>query len=201
MHCGAETLRCGRCFGGVDVEEDGREFVATDPGDDVPAAQHQREGRRHGAQHRVAGLMTELVVHALQMVDVDREDRERLPGNRPEDTIELAPVLQPGEAVGARQLRHPERLLAQRALRANPGDNVAGLGADLGDGLRGERLNGRQRLEEVREHADAAGRGDDRTGDRRTHTQGDGGSDLRRRPELVEVGDRDQRARWSARER
>ena len=193
VHGGSEALCGRRRLSGIDVEEDGGELVPADSCDDVPSAKHQRERRRDGTQHCVAGLVPELVVDALEMVDIDGENRKRLPRNRSEDAVKLAPVLQSGEPVGARKLCHAQRFIAKRALRVDAGDDAGRLGADLRDRLGGERLRARERVEEVRKHAnDAGGRGE-RARDRRTYPERHGRGDLRRCPKLVEVRHHDQR--------
>src|SRR5665213_1860955 len=87
-------------------------------------------------RHRVsaAGFMAELVIHTLQMVNVDGKNRERLSRNRPQDAVEFTTVLEAGETVRGRKLGHPERLVAQRSLRVQPCDEVSRVGPDVGDG-------------------------------------------------------------------
>ena len=195
MHRGPETLCRRRRFDWVDVEEDRRELIATHSRDHVPSSKHQCERRADGSKHRVARLVPELVIDALQMIDVDREDREWLPGNRPDDAVELAAILEPGEPVGRRELGHPECLEAQFVLDADAGREVAELGADVGDRLDDARLGGRKGLEEVGEHTDDLELHEDRARDEGAQPQRRRCGGLYRIGLLREIGDDDRTAR------
>ena len=54
------------------------EFLAAVPAENVGRAQLLLHGERKGAQHLVAGQVVELVVVALEQVEIDDADRQRL---------------------------------------------------------------------------------------------------------------------------
>ena len=99
------------------------ELVAAVAGDPVVGTDLRAQGVRHAAQHGVAGRVAELVVDALEVVEVDQHAAER-----------LAVARGPGDL-----LAHPDlhRTVVQQAgqrIRARRGANVVvGLGVVAGD--------------------------------------------------------------------
>ena len=66
---------------------DDGEFVAAEPRDKVALLDAGADTARHGLQQLVADMMAERIVDALELVDVDIKQRERL---APYRTLQLA---------------------------------------------------------------------------------------------------------------
>ena len=86
--------------------KDDRKFLAAVSGDEVPFTTERRsEGAGHGDQRLVADEMTEAVVELLETVNVDHDQRQRLPGAGrpaplpPQRLIERAAVGHAGQRV------------------------------------------------------------------------------------------------------
>ena len=101
-----EPQRAGR----AGARRDQRELVTADAGEAVALPGHARRRDRHGLEHRVPGGVALLVVHALEVVEVDQDERVGVAGRRGalEREVEAAPVRHPGERVelGHRALVH-----------------------------------------------------------------------------------------------
>jgi uncharacterized protein (DUF1778 family) len=103
---------------GVGARREDHELLAAVARAQVAAAHRAVQDLRDPQQDLVAGRVAEPVVQALEVVDVDHEDRERLlraldaPDLAREVVLEEAVVVQPREPVGDRELvQHFVRLL------------------------------------------------------------------------------------------
>jgi hypothetical protein len=92
------------------------ELLAAQPRQRVGIAGALAQDLRHRLQHRVADVVAVAVVDALEVVDVHDDDRELLRVAAAthqllvEHLVELAPVVQPGQALAAFATRcSPER--------------------------------------------------------------------------------------------
>jgi hypothetical protein len=115
-----------------------RELLAAVARQEVAVAELFLHQARDALEHGVAGRVAELVVQALEVVDVDEGEGERLVGavgalRLPgELVLEVAVVVEPREAVGERELGEhlvsaPQRLVlgAQPAIRLFDGGALA----------------------------------------------------------------------------
>ncbi len=66
----------------VDVFDQHREFVATQPGDRVTGSQVVSQAARERREHFIARPVTERVVDRLEVVDVDEHRGHAVPGSR-----------------------------------------------------------------------------------------------------------------------
>ena len=62
--------------GRVEIVDEDRELVAAEPGDRVEVAEVRVESVGDRDQERVAGEVTEAVVHVLEPVEIDDHDRD-----------------------------------------------------------------------------------------------------------------------------
>ena len=103
------AFRRGKVVGAVEPQS---EFVAAQPGDEIGRPDGVAQERRGALQHFVARLVSELVVHRLEAIEVGVEQRARLIlAIQPIDVTnqlleERAPVQQSGQRVGAGLVRH-----------------------------------------------------------------------------------------------
>ena len=116
------------------AEEDG-ELLAAVAGRHVVLADRPGDGLGDRAQDEVADGMPVAVVEALEVVDVDHEDAERVigppaAGEEAAELVEVAAVRQAGQGVGRRsRLRRPVRIGAverRRGLDRRAGQDALG---------------------------------------------------------------------------
>ena len=99
--------------------EENQELVTAPAEDVVGLADVAEEKRRHLAEHAIAGVVPERVIHGLEAIDVDEEHRHRNPVAAvplqlsPDDLLEEAAVAAAGQGIGDDQpaqlaLRHLE---------------------------------------------------------------------------------------------
>ena len=107
----AELLGEGRRAGEIGLRREQRELLAAVAREEVAVAELFQHQAGDLLEHRVPGRVSELVVQALEVVDVDEGEGEglvgavgalRLPG---ELVLEMAVVVEPREAVGEGELR------------------------------------------------------------------------------------------------
>ena len=110
--------------GGADGED--RELVVSAAADDVALPGRREEGPSHRAQRFVACLPAERVVELVEVVEVDRDDRERVP-HLGAALLERAAADQPGQRVG----RH----LGQSGGARSPHEVRDGQGRDPADAV------------------------------------------------------------------
>ena len=103
---------------GVGAEQEHRELVAAEAGDQVLAAAHaSTEAIRHRPQQHVARLVTHGVVHDLEVVEVEEHDHGQL--------VVLERLVEPRQELGA--VRQARQLVVIGAV-AEPALQLAGLG-------------------------------------------------------------------------
>ena len=115
----------GGIAGGFQVRQQQRELITTDSGERVTAANATAQPVRDAAQQFVANRMSERVVHLLEPVQVNEQERNaflapRCSGNgKPEPFVQQSPVWQLGQGVMLRLkrdlCRHLPVLHADRA--------------------------------------------------------------------------------------
>ena len=102
----------GGALGAVRVAAQDREFVATEPGDEVPGANAAGKAVCRGAEELIADRVPERVVHGLEVVEVEEENGDVVVAGR-EQRLDLLPeqrpVRQPGERI-------VERLMVEAVL-------------------------------------------------------------------------------------
>ena len=85
------------------LRQDHRELVAADPARDVGGANHLAHALSRLGEHRVAGEMPDLVVHVLEVVEVEDDQREppvvAVRTLARERLVEVPPVVEPGQRV------------------------------------------------------------------------------------------------------
>ena len=97
----------------ADVEQDDGELLAAVAGDDVVGAPPVLQDLGDAAQGVVAGQVAVAVVVALEVIDVDHQDRQRQPGPvaalhlQRQPLAEVAVVVEAGQPVGDGQLGEP----------------------------------------------------------------------------------------------
>src|SRR5204863_3827248 len=107
---GAGALGDVTCVAGVGAEQQQREVVAAEAGNQVVAAHGAAQRVGGGAQRLVSARVTALLVHQLEAVEVEGDDGEgglRLLGRlevRAQALVEAAVVGEAGEAVGGGEL-------------------------------------------------------------------------------------------------
>ena len=85
--------------------QDHRELVAADAAGDVGGADHLAHAHCRLGEHGVAGEVPDLVVHALEVVEVEDDQREppvvavRAGALARERLVEVPPVVEPGQRV------------------------------------------------------------------------------------------------------
>jgi hypothetical protein len=94
----------------VDRLDDGK-FVAAEPRHDVRLARALHQPLRHRPQQRIADGMTERVVHRLELVEVEAQQREAFAAPRGSERVlqsfaEQYAVRQVGQRVMMRKMRH-----------------------------------------------------------------------------------------------
>ena len=121
------------------------ELLAADARDDVAGADDARELARDLAQHRVAGRVAEGVVRALEVVDVEQQQAEREPRarggeRRLQALVELAPVREARQRIGAaRDVGLRARLLGKGERVLEPLLGALALGDVLHDAVDDDR--------------------------------------------------------------
>jgi len=70
-------LRCEHAFGATDAAQHDHELLAAVSPCDVLGAQALSEDGSKISQHGIAARMPVRIVHALEVVDVEHQDRER----------------------------------------------------------------------------------------------------------------------------
>ena len=103
---GTPRHRLRRLGGGLG-EQDG-ELVASDPCHEIGGARDGCQPRGDLSQHRVAGLVAELIVHVLEPVDIQQGERQRTAVSlraldlRCQPYVKRAMVREPGQRIGIR---------------------------------------------------------------------------------------------------
>ena len=134
------------------------ELVAADTGEHRFRRKHRPQAGRQGLHQLVAAVVADRVVHGLEAVDVEIDDRElarlarRLTVGRVEQLVEAGPVLEPGHPVGTGGDKGFLLALGER-----DGDLACAKGGDEGDDAE-ERKGDRDRGKNAPQHR-VAGRG------------------------------------------
>ena len=107
------------------------ELLAAPASDEVLSPHHPHEHRRGQAQHRISGEMSERVVHPLEVIDVDDDERERRPmpdriGHLSvQSLVEIAAIVEVSERVPHGRVVEPAlRLVLELVVQANPQHGV-----------------------------------------------------------------------------
>ena len=128
----------------VDAGQEQHELVPADARDHVVMPHRREHPLRRDPQHQIAGGMAMRVVHLLEEIEIEMQERERPARVQRlrEDRLERAPVAQPGERVGqglmlgiaarpVEAMGEPARFLHRDALGL---EQVEHLGGEVGGG-------------------------------------------------------------------
>lgn len=164
MHGDAHAFRDQRGAEDADAGQQSGELVATNSGHHVPPTHEEPERVAHQAQQRVAGGVAMRVIDVFEAVDVDGEDGERLARDGAQGTIELPPVVQPGERIGRGQGGELLDAFVDGVVGTDPLEEASHVMAGQGDGIDHSSSGALDRLAMDDEHAGKAASGPDGEG-------------------------------------